>query len=96
VQLVLKDILSGSQRLQKLRPAETVEKVRLDERQFDFLYKEGDMFCLMVSCATDDTPHFMQPTLGRLATSQWLRLQRPGLGLTSWGMHGRILRTLSK
>mmetsp|Transcript_45114 Transcript_45114/g.114207 ORF Transcript_45114/g.114207 Transcript_45114/m.114207 type:complete len:229 (+) Transcript_45114:135-821(+) len=58
VHLELKDLLSGSQRLEKLRPADTVEKVRLDERQFDFLYREGDMWCFM------DPESFEQISLG--------------------------------
>ena len=48
VQLVMKDILTGSQELAKLRPAETMEVVRLEEKTFNFLYREDDILMMMV------------------------------------------------
>lgn len=47
VQLELRDLASRAKRPLRLRPSETVDVVRLEERRFQFLYAEGDtMHCM--------------------------------------------------
>ena len=48
-QLVMKDILTGSQKLAKIRPAESMEVARLEEKAFHFLYQEDKIFFMMVT-----------------------------------------------
>ena len=46
-QVELKDILSGSKLNERFRSAETVERVRLEQKDFQFLYAQGDMLVFM-------------------------------------------------
>jgi translation elongation factor P/translation initiation factor 5A len=44
----MKDMLTGAQKLAKLRPSESIEVVRLEEKTFNFLYREDDICYMMV------------------------------------------------
>ncbi len=46
-QVELKDIVSGTKLNERFRSAETVEKVRLEQKPFQFLYEQGDMLIFM-------------------------------------------------
>jgi len=46
-QVELKDIISGSKLNERFRSAETVERVRLEQKDFQFLYEQGDMLVFM-------------------------------------------------
>ncbi|MDR1032024.1 MAG: elongation factor P [Holosporales bacterium] len=47
MQVELKDIRSGSKLNERFRAGESVERVHLEEEEFQFLYKEGDGFVFM-------------------------------------------------
>jgi len=47
VQVEMKDIKTGTKLNERFRSSEDVEKVRLDQREYQFLYFEDDMICLM-------------------------------------------------
>ena len=47
LQVELKDIRNGTKLNERFRSSETIEKVRLDEKEFQFLYKEGEMLTFM-------------------------------------------------
>jgi elongation factor P len=47
LQVELKDIRSGSKLNERFRSSESVERVRLDEKEFQFLYEENDECTLM-------------------------------------------------
>lgn len=47
MQVEMKDIKVGTKTNVRFRSAETVERVRLDEREYQFLYAEGDMLTFM-------------------------------------------------
>lgn len=47
VQAELKDIISGTKLNERFRSEETVEQARIDEVDYQFLFKEGDDFVLM-------------------------------------------------
>ncbi len=59
LQVELKDIRDGTKLNERFRSSETVERVRLDEKAYQFLYAEGDMFTFM------DTETFEQISLAR-------------------------------
>lgn len=47
LQVELKDIRDGTKLNERFRSSEAVERVRLDEKQYQFLYQEGDLISLM-------------------------------------------------
>lgn len=47
LQVELKDIRDGTKLNERFRSAETVERVRLDQRSFQYLYTDGDMYTFM-------------------------------------------------
>ena len=46
-QVELKNLLDGSKLNERFRASETVEKVRLEQKDFQYLYEEGDMLIFM-------------------------------------------------
>ncbi|MBI4184417.1 MAG: elongation factor P [Proteobacteria bacterium] len=57
MQVELKDIRDGTKLNERFRSAEEVERVRLEQRDYQFLYAEGDMYTFM------DTETYEQTTL---------------------------------
>ncbi|RMD90685.1 MAG: elongation factor P [Alphaproteobacteria bacterium] len=47
LQVELKNLLDGTKLNERFRSSEKVERVRLDQKKFQFLYREGDMFTFM-------------------------------------------------
>ena len=47
LQVELKDIRDGTKLNERFRSSETVERVRLDEQPYQFLYRDGDQVTLM-------------------------------------------------
>jgi len=48
-QVELKNLIDGTKLNERFRSAETVEKVRLEQKDFTFLYEQGDMLVFMDS-----------------------------------------------
>ena len=46
-QVELKNLITGTKLNQRFRAAETVERVRLEQKQFQYLYEQGDMLVFM-------------------------------------------------
>ena len=59
LQVELKDLRDGTKLNERFRAAEHVEKVRLDEKEYQFLYAEGDLLTFM------ETETYEQITLDR-------------------------------
>jgi elongation factor P len=57
LQVELKDIRDGTKLNERFRSAETVEKVRLDQKSYQYLYSEGQIYTFM------DAESFEQITL---------------------------------
>jgi len=57
LQVELKDIRAGTKLNERFRSSETVERVRLDEKQYQFLFADGDLYTFM------DSDTFEQITL---------------------------------
>ncbi len=47
LQVELKDIRDGTKLNERFRSSETVERVRLDQKEYQFLYADGDMLTFM-------------------------------------------------
>ena len=47
LQVELRDIRNGSKLNERFRSSETVEQVRLDQKEYQFLYADGDMYTFM-------------------------------------------------
>ena len=58
LQVELKDIRDGTKLNERFRSAETVERVRLEQKEYQYLYSDGDMHTFM------DQDTFEQITLG--------------------------------
>ncbi len=59
LQVELKDIRTGTKLNERFRSSETVERARLDEREYQFLFAEGDIYTFM------DQQTFDQITLSK-------------------------------
>ena len=59
LQVELKNLRDGTKLNERFRAAENVEKVRLDEKQYQFLYADGDLLTFM------ETETYEQITLDR-------------------------------
>jgi elongation factor P len=57
LQVELKDVRDGTKLNERFRSSETVERVRLDSKEYQYLYKDGDQFTFM------DNQTFEQITL---------------------------------
>ncbi len=47
LQVELKDIRDGTKLNERIRPADVVERVQLDEKPYQFLFKDGDQYTFM-------------------------------------------------
>jgi elongation factor P len=66
VQCKLRDIKTGRLVDHKFRAEEDVERASLDEREMQFLYRDGDMFCFM-DTSTYEQVHLSQDAMGEQA-----------------------------
>ncbi len=55
LQVELKDIRDGTKLNERFRSSETVERVRLDQKRYQFLYADGDMYTFMDNETYDQT-----------------------------------------
>src|SRR5436190_13576784 len=63
LQVELKDIRDGTKLNERFRSSESVERVHLDERPYQFLYEEGTGIALM-DLETFEQIHLSKETLG--------------------------------
>ena len=47
LQVELKNLIDNTKLNERFRSSESVEKVRLEQKDYQFLYEDGDMLCLM-------------------------------------------------
>jgi elongation factor P len=84
-QVELKDLIDGTKLNERFRAAETVERVRLEEREYQFLYEEGDQLNLM------DQETYEQMTLSKDLLGDTLPFLQEGMVLTVQTYEGRPL-----
>lgn len=63
VRVKLRNIRNGSLSDQKLRSEDVVERATLDEKEMQYLYKDGDSYCFM-DTTTYDQVHMSSEVLG--------------------------------
>jgi elongation factor P len=61
LQVELKDIRDGTKLNERIRPSDVLERVQLDEKQYQFLFQDGDQYTFM------DQENFEQTTLSEEA-----------------------------
>jgi elongation factor P len=84
-QVELKDLVDGTKLNERFRAAETVERVRLEEKEFQFLYEEGEQLNLM------DQETFEQMTIDKDLLGDSLPFLREGMALSVQTYEGRPL-----
>jgi elongation factor P len=85
LQVELKDIRDGTKLNERFRSSESVERVRLDEKQYQFLYEEGDNIALM------DAETFEQITLPKETLGDSVAFLKDGMMLTVVSHEGEIV-----
>ncbi len=84
-QVELKDLVDGTKLNERFRAVETVERVRLEERQFQYLYEEGDQLNLM------DQDSFEQVTIDNALIGDSLPFLQESMTITVQSHEGRPL-----
>jgi elongation factor P len=84
-QVELKDLVDGTKLNERFRAVETVERVRLDEQTYQFLYQEGEQLTLM------DQESFEQLTIDQGLVGHRLPFLAEGMTLAVLSYEGRPL-----
>jgi elongation factor P len=84
-QVELKDLIDGTKLNERFRAAETVERVRLEERTYQYLYEEGEQLNLM------EQETFEQMTIGKALLGNSLPFLQEGMALQVQTYEGRPL-----
>jgi elongation factor P len=84
-QVELKDLVDGTKLNERFRAVETVERVRLDENTYQFLYEEGEQLNLM------DQESFEQILLDKSLIGDSLPFLQEGMQITVMSFEGRPL-----
>ena len=84
-QVELKDLVDGTKLNERFRAVETVERVRLDEREYQFLYEEGLQLNLM------DQESFEQVAIDKDLLGDRLPFLQEGMAITVQSYEGRPL-----
>jgi elongation factor P len=82
LQVELKDIRDGTKLNERFRSSESVERVRLDEKECQFLYAEGDMLTFM------DTTSYDQMTLHKDMVGEPAAFLKDGMTATVTSYEG--------
>jgi elongation factor P len=85
LQVELKDIRDGTKLNERFRSSESVERVRLDERPFQFLFADGEDLTLM------DQENFDQITLHQDFAGEALPFLEEGMVLTVSAHEGEVV-----
>jgi elongation factor P len=84
-QVELKDLIDGTKLNERFRAAETVERVRLEEKTYQYLYEEGEQLNLM------EQETFEQMTIGKALLGSSLPFLQEGMALQVQTYEGRPL-----
>lgn len=86
LQVELKDVRDGTKLNERFRSSETVERVRLDSKEYQYLYKDGDQYTFM------DNETYEQPTLSREQIGDGARFLKENVEVTVDYFQGRPLK----
>ncbi|MGH6944460.1 MAG: elongation factor P [Geminicoccaceae bacterium] len=84
-QVELKDLVDGTKLNERFRAADTVERVRLEENDYQFLYQEDDHLNLM------DQETFEQVTIDKHLIGDSLAFLQEGMSISVQSYEGRPL-----
>lgn len=84
-QVELKDLVDGTKLNERFRAVETVERVRLDEQEYQYLYEEGEQLNLM------DQESFEQIVIDRGLIGDSAAFLQEGMAITVQSHDGRPL-----
>lgn len=76
IQLEMKDIKTGIKMNHRFRSGEDVEKIRLDQKRYQFLYEENNFLILM------DQENFEQKSINKSLVTEQLPFLKEGLEIT--------------
>ena len=76
IQLEMKDIKTGTKMNHRFRSTEDVEKIRLDQQRYQFLYEEGNFLVLM------DQENFEQKSVDKSLVGEQLPYLKEGMEVT--------------
>ncbi len=82
LQVELRDLRSGTKLNERFRASESVERVRLDEKDYQFLYADGDLFTFM------DTETYDQVSLSRETIGDQVAFLQEGMTVTMQSYEG--------
>jgi elongation factor P len=85
LQVELKDIRDGTKLNERFRSSESVERVRLDEKPYQFLYRDGDLFTFM------DNETFEQVTLPEEMIGEPAVYLQEGMNVRVMSHEGEVL-----
>jgi len=84
-QVELKNLVTGSKLNERFRATETVEKVRLEQKEYQYLYEQGDMLCFM------DTETYEQVELAKDFVGERVAFLQDGMMVTVESYEGQYL-----
>jgi elongation factor P len=84
-QVELKDLVEGTKLNERFRAAETVERVRLEEKEYQYLYEEGDQIHLM------DQESFEQVAIDKVLLGDRLAFLQEGMPIVVQSYEDRSL-----
>jgi elongation factor P len=82
-QVELKNLINGSKLNERFRSSESVEKVRLEQKDYQFLYKQGDMLIFM------DTESYEQLEIAEEFVGERAAFLQDGMKITVESHEGR-------
>ena len=86
LQVELKDLKSGSKLNERFRASENVERVRLDQKEYQFLYEDGELLTFM------DQETFEQTELSKDMVGDAAVFLQEGMAVTIESYEGEALR----
>ncbi len=82
LQVELRDLRGGTKLNERFRASESVERVRLDEKDYQFLYADGDLLTFM------DTETYDQVSLSREVVGDQIAFLQDGMMVTMQSYEG--------
>ncbi len=88
LQVELKDIRDGTKLNERFRSSESVERVRLDQKPYQFLYADGDMLTFM------DNETYEQVSLNKDLLGEPVQFLQEGMDVTIESYEGEMISAM--
>lgn len=83
MQVEMKDIINGTKRNERFRSADSVEKARLDEKKYQYLYEDGDNLVVM------DNDSYEQVTVSKELAGDSINFLQDGMEIALESYEGK-------